>query len=301
MSIPPYHKLFLPFLKFIGDGLEHPIKEVHAHLCDEFELTDEERSRRLPSGEQLVISNRVGWARTFLKKAGLLEYVRRGVTQITPRGLECLAKKPASISVKDLEAYPDYRSNWNSGKKEGDDPAPPSDSLLTPEERISQAHDELTTALATQVLDQIAQMSPAFFERLVVDLLLKMGYGGSLRDAGEAIGKSGDGGIDGVIKEDKLGLDAIYLQAKKWQGNVSRPEIQKFMGALAGKRAKRGVFITTSSFTSEARAYVDGIDAKIVLIDGERLADLMIEHDVGVTPQSTYTLKRLDADYFSEE
>jgi len=300
MPIPQYHQLFLPFLQFLGDGKEHPIKEVFAHLCDKFKLTEEERNKLLPSGKQLVIGNRVGWARTFLKKAGLLTYVRRGVTQITPRGSELLSTKPSSLSVKDLEKYPDYWDNWKSGEKDKDG-KPGSDETFTPEERIDEAFDELTKALASSLLEQISQMSPAFFERLVVELLLKMGYGGSLRDAGQAIGKSGDGGIDGIIKEDKLGLDVIYIQAKRWQGTVSRPEIQKFMGALAGNRAKKGVFITTSDFTSEARTYANGVDVKIVLMDGKQLAALMIEHDVGVTQQTTYTLKRLDADYFTEE
>lgn len=302
MSIPKYDDLFLPFLQFLKDGKEHPIKEVFEHLCNQFQLTDEERNRLLPSGKQLVVSNRVGWARTFLKKAGMLSYVRRGVTQITPRGRDFLSTSPASLAIKDFKKYPDYDANWaTGGKSEETEVSDDEQQTLTPEERIDEAYAGLTKALATAILDQIAQMSPAFFERLVVDLLLRMGYGGSLKDAGQAIGKSGDGGIDGIIKEDKLGLDAIYIQAKRWQGTVGRPEIQKFMGALAGNRAKKGVFITTSGFTSESRAYVDGIDAKIVLMDGEQLAALMIEHNVGVTPQTTYVLKRLDVDYFAEE
>lgn len=303
MSIPKYDDLFLPFLKFLKDGREHPIKEVFEHLCDEFRLTEEERSRLLPSGKQLVISNRVGWARTFLKKAGMLTYVRRGVTQITPRGTEFLSRDPSTLSIKDFKKYPDYDAAWATGgkAKNGEATEDEETQTLTPEERIDNAYSELTKALAASVLEQISQMSPGFFERLVVELLLKMGYGGSLKDAGQAIGRSGDGGIDGIIKEDKLGLDVIYIQAKRWQNTVGRPEIQKFMGALAGNRAKKGVFITTSDFTSEARAYAEGIDVKIVLIDGEQLASLMIDNNVGVTPQTSYILKRLDADYFTEE
>jgi len=306
MAIPKYDDLFLPFLQFLGDGKEHPIKEVIEHLCTRFKLTDEERSRLLPSGKQLVVNNRVGWARTFLKKAAMLEYVRRGVTQITPRGTEFLSTNPTSLRVKDFKKYSDYDAAWATGGRsksngESGDDEDKDTETLTPEERIDEAYDELTKALSASILEQVSQMSPAFFERLVVDLLLKMGYGGTLRDAGKAIGKSGDGGIDGIIKEDKLGLDVIYIQAKRWQNTVSRPEIQKFMGALAGNRAKKGVFITTSDFTGEAQAYADGIDVKIVLIDGDQLASLMIEHNVGVTPQTSYVLKRLDADYFTEE
>ncbi len=304
MSIPKYDDLFLPFLQFLRDGKEHPIKEVIEHLCNRFNLTDEERSRLLPSGKQHVVNNRVGWARTFLNKAAMLRYVRRGVTQITARGAEFLSTNPTTLTIKDFKKYPDYDVAWANGGRSknngvGDDED--SQQALTPEERIDDAYDELTKALSASILEQVMQMSAAFFERLVVDLLLKMGYGGTLRDAGKAIGKSGDGGIDGIIKEDKLGLDVIYIQAKRWQNTVSRPEIQKFMGALAGNRAKKGVFITTSDFTGEAQAYAHGIDAKIVLIDGDQLASLMIEHDVGVTPQTSYVLKRLDADYFTEE
>lgn len=305
MTIPKYDDLFLPFLQLLRDGKEHQIKEVIDHLCDEFKLTDEERSRLLPSGKQLVMNNRVGWARTFLMKAGMLEYVRRGVTRITPRGTEYLATNPSALRIKDFKKYPDYDAAWATGNRskttDEEDDDDRNVQTLTPEERIDEAYEELSKALAVAILEQVSQMSPTFFERLVVDLLLKMGYGGSLRDAGQAIGRSGDGGIDGIIKEDKLGLDAIYIQAKRWQGTVSRPEIQKFMGALAGNRARKGVFITTSDFTSEARSYAAGIDAKIVLIDGEQLASLMIEHNVGVTPQNSYVLKRLDADYFIED
>ena len=302
MTIPKYDDLFLPFLQLLRDGKEHQIREVIDHLCDEFNLTDEERNRLLPSGKQLVMNNRVGWARTFLKKAGMLDYVRRGVTRITTRGTDYLATNPSTLRIKDFKKYPDYDAAWATGNRsktpDGEDD---NVQTLTPEERIDEAYEELSKALAVAILEQVSQMSPTFFERLVVDLLLKMGYGGSLRDAGQAIGRSGDGGIDGIIKEDKLGLDAIYIQAKRWQGTVSRPEIQKFMGALAGNRARKGVFITTSDFTSEARSYAAGIDAKIVLIDGEQLASLMIEHNVGVTPQNSYVLKRLDADYFIED
>lgn len=301
MPIPSYHELFLPFLQFLGDGQEHAIKDVISHLCDKFHLTEEERSRLLPSGNQHVINNRVGWARTFLKKAGMLNYVRRGVTQITQRGADFLSTSPQSLTIKDFKKYPDYEANWDSGEKSDNAEASQEVANLTPEERIEEAFDELTESLANSILEQVGQMSPAGFERLVVELLVKMGYGGSQRDAGQAIGKSGDEGIDGIIKEDRLGLDVIYIQAKRWQGNVSRPEIQKFMGALAGKRANKGVFITTSSFTSEAKAYADGIDAKIILVDGELLAKLMIEHDVGVSPGTTYITKRLDLEYFNEE
>jgi restriction system protein len=301
MPIPTYQDLFLPFLRFLGDRRQHPIKEVFEHICNELRLTDEERERLLPTGKQTVIGNRVGWARTYLKKAGMLTYARRGIMQITPRGSEYLSTNPTSLTRKDFKRYSDYDPNWVKGGGEVEPQPDRPDETSTPEEQIEAAFGQLNDALAASILDQIGQMSPAFFERLVVDLLLKMGYGGSRRDAGHAVGRSGDEGIDGIIQEDKLGLDAIYLQAKRWQGTIGRPEIQKFMGALAGKKATKGVFITTSSFTEDARDYAVHLSTKIALIDGKRLAALMIEHDVGVTPQTTYTVKRLDADYFSEE
>lgn len=300
MPIPTYESLFLPLLKQLADGDEHSIKDVTAHFDRTLDLTDAEREKRLPSGV-LLLSNRVGWARTYLKKAELLDYPRRGFMKATSEGLKLLATAPKSLRVSDLKKLPNFESNWiRSG---GDPVVRPiiGPEGLTPEETIEAAFTEISRKLSTELLDQISKCSPSFFERLVVELLLKMGYGGSFADAGRAIGKSGDGGIDGIIKEDKLGLDLIHIQAKRWENTVGRPEIQRFMGALAGNRAKKGVFITTSAFTSEARQYASTIDAKIVLIDGGLLTELMIEHEVGVSVESTRTIKRVDADYFTEE
>lgn len=302
MALPKFDQLLLPLLQFVKDGKEHMLRDAIQYLEEHFKLTDEERALLLPSGHQRTIVNRAGWARTHLMKAELIEYPRRGCLRITPRGSELLSKNPTTLTTEDLAKYPEYETNWHPHENESSPSTSPSPAPdFTPEERIDEAFGELKGDLISNLLDQISKVSPAFFERLVVDVLLAMGYGGSLKDAGKAIGKSGDGGIDGTINEDKLGLDVIYIQAKRWEATVGRPEIQKFMGALAGKRAKKGVFITTSSYSSDARTYADSIDAKIVLIDGKQLAELMIEHDVGVAQQDAYIVKKMDVDYFTEE
>jgi restriction system protein len=302
MPVPKFDQLLFPLLQFLNDGKEHALKEAIRAIEEELKLTEEEKAQMLPSGAQRTIVNRTGWARTFLKKAEFIESPRRGFMKITARGKEYLAKNPSTLTVDDLRQYPEYEENWHTDDNEASptpSPSPPPE--LTPEERMDAAFSELRNDLAGNLLEQIAGLSPAFFERLVVDVLLKMGYGSSLKEAGKAIGRSGDGGIDGIINEDKLGLDVIYIQAKRWEGIVGRPEIQKFMGALAGNRARKGVFITTSSFTKDARDYVNSIDVKIVLVDGNQLAKLMIEHDVGVAQQEAYIVKKIDADYFTEE
>lgn len=301
MPIPKFDGLLLPILRFVEDGKEHSLKETIEHIENHFNLSDQERAQLLPSGRQRVSVNRTGWARTFLKKAEFVHYPHRGFVQITKRGLEYLAKNPQTLTVADLRLYPEFKENWNTGTGNQHEQPMTVTQDLTPEERIEGAFEEIEKDLAKNLLEQISNLSPGFFERLVVDVLLRMGYGGSLKDAGRAIGKSGDGGIDGIIKEDKLGLDTIYIQAKRWDGTVGRPEIQKFMGALAGNRAKKGVFITTSSFSGDATTYAASIETKIVLIDGKLLAELMIEHDVGVSQQETYIVKKIDADYFVEE
>lgn len=281
----------------------------------EFGLTDEERSTMLPSGTAALFDNRVGWARTYLKQAGLIEARKRGVFRITPRGTELLSKNPARIDNATLEQYPEYlafklrkndeKSTGEISRRESGTKQPPlsvdlpSDS--TPEELFSQAYQRLRINLEAELLEQVKSASPAFFERLVIDLLVAMGYGGSRQDAGRAIGRSGDGGIDGIIKEDKLGLDVIYVQAKRWEGTVGRPEIQKFAGALQGQRANKGVFITTSGFTRDAEEYAGLITSKIILVTGEQLTKLMVDHNVGVSPVSKYELKRIDSDYFDGE
>lgn len=299
MPIPKYDELFFPWMQLLQDGNEHLLNEAIEYVGNHFHLTDEEINQLLPSGNQRVIANRVGWARSYLKQAEMIDYPRRGVTRITRRGLDFLSKNPKELTLKDIRTDPIFKKNQHPVSESQKEIVKSED--LTPEEQIENAFEVIEKDLAKNLLEQIGNLSPGFFERLVVDVLIKMGYGGSLKDAGRAIGKSGDGGIDGIIKEDKLGLDTIYIQAKRWEGTVGRPEIQKFMGALAGNRAKKGIFITTSSFSSDAVTYAASIDTKIVLIDGKQLAELMIEHDVGVSQQSTYTVKRLDADYFSEE
>ena len=299
--IPDYQSVMLPLLKYAGDKEEHHIRDAIEGLADEFKLTEEERKELLPSGLQAIFNNRVGWANTYLKKAGLLESTRRGYFRISDRGLNVLEKPPKEINVNYLEQYQefiDFRGASKPGESELDEPLKYEDT--TPEELIGIGHQKLQEDLASELLDRIKDCSPSFFEKLVVELLVKMGYGGSRQDAGKAIGKSHDEGIDGIIKEDKLGLDIVYIQAKKWENPVSRPEIQKFAGALQGKRAKKGIFITTSKFSKSSIEYVSRIENKIILIDGEQLAKLMIEHDVGVSTIASYTIKKTDSDYFVE-
>ncbi|NQE45871.1 hypothetical protein C5S31_07610 [ANME-1 cluster archaeon GoMg2] len=299
--IPDYQSIMLPLLKYAGDKEEHHIRDAIEGLADEFKLTEEERKELLPSGLQAFFDNRVAWANTYLKKAGLLKSTRRGYFRITDRGLKVLEKPPKEINVNYLEQYQefiDFRGSSKSGESELDEPLKYEDT--TPEELIGIGHQKLQDDLASELLDRIKDCSPSFFERIVVELLVKMGYGGSRQDAGKAIGKSHDEGIDGIIKEDKLGLDIVYIQAKKWENPVSRPEIQKFAGALQGKRARKGIFITTSKFSKSSIEYVKMIESKIILIDGEQLAKLMIENDVGVSTIASYIIKKIDLDYFME-
>ncbi|MDZ4180442.1 MAG: restriction endonuclease, partial [Coriobacteriia bacterium] len=294
MAIPDYQGAMLPLLQFAGDEQEHSLRETIDALADQFGLTADERKELLPSGQQEVFNNRIGWARTYLTKAGLLQSTRRGHYEITQRGIDVLAANPTRIDVKFLEQYEefkDFRALRHARAGEILPLAAESEQDTTPEEALESAYDRLRESLTSEILQQAKAASPSLFEKLVVELLLKMGYGGSRQDAGRAIGRSGDEGIDGIIKEDRLGLDVIYLQAKRWEGVVGRPEIQKFVGALTGQRARKGVFITTSSFTKNAEDYVSRIEMKIVLIDGETLAQMMIEHNVGVSTVSQFTLK----------
>ncbi len=305
MAIPDYQTLMLPVLRMASDGNEHKASDMVVQIADEFELTSDERTELLASGTQAVFNNRVGWARSYLKKAGLLYSTRRGYVCITDRGRDLLKTGQERIDVKLLNQYPEFvefrqgRSDNNS-QSESVEPSV-QDQSLTPEDALADAYILLTSNLQTEVLAIALESSPAFFERLVVDLLISMGYGGNKQDAGRAMGKSGDGGIDGIINEDRLGLDVIYIQAKRWEGSVGRPEIQKFAGALQGQRAKKGVFITTSSFTKEALEYVSLIDSRIILIDGKLLSKLMVEYNIGVSSVGRYELKRLDSDYFDSE
>ena len=296
MAIPDFQRLMLPLLRFCKDGAEHSNHEAIEALAEEFGLSESERKRLLPSGRQHVFDNRVAWARAHMKMAQLLENPRRGIFRITERGQSILAQNAAVINLKVLRQFPEYvdaREKPQSTSSSG-----PEEVVQTPEEQIEHAYVNIQENLAQEILQQLKASSPSFFEKVVVDVLVRMGYGGSLKDAGQAIGHSGDEGIDGVINEDRLGLDSIYIQAKKWEGTVSRPEIQKFAGALQGKRATKGVFITTSDFTHGAKEFASNITTKIILIDGKRLADLMIEYGVGVSTEVAYGLKKLDSDFF---
>jgi len=302
MAIPDYQTVMLPLLRFAGDKQEHSLREAIDRLADEFKLTEEERKELLPSGQQEVFNNRVGWARTYMKKAGLLETTRRGHFQVTDRGMQVLTKKPARIDVKFLDQFDEFKQFRALRHTRSIDEQPEeAERDATPEEALESAYKRLRDNLATDLLQQIKATSPSLFEKLVIELLLKMGYGGSRQDAGRAIGKSGDEGIDGIIKEDRLGLDIIYVQAKRWENTVGRPEVQKFAGALQGQRARKGIMITTSSFSAEAEDYASRIDSKIVLIDGEQLAQLMIDHNLGVSPTAAYEVKKIDTDYFTEQ
>ena len=302
MGVPEYQKLMHPLLKLAGDEQEHSLSEVIENLAKQFQLTPEEREELLPSGWQAKFDNRVGWARTYLKKAKLLESTGRGKFKITRRGLDYLSSGKGISSYKDLEQFSEFM-DFHAGKRDtGTDLEPPiEDAGRTPEETIESAYSELKQNLAQEVLERVRKCSPSRFERIVVDLLLAMGYGGSREDAGKVIGKTGDGGIDGTIKQDRLGLDAVYIQAKKWERSVGEPEVRDFVGALEGKKANRGVLITTGRTTDTATKYVGKIAKAVVLIDGDELAQLMIEHGIGVNELVNYSVRRIDQDYFGDD
>ncbi|MFA6242971.1 MAG: restriction endonuclease, partial [Candidatus Hydrogenedentales bacterium] len=286
------------------DGRVHTLRETIDALRNEFKLTDEERKELLPSGRQCVFDNRVGWARTYLKKAGLLEAPRRGHVVITDRGRSVLAQEPNRIDVKFLEQFAEFIEFRDSSRNHDDDDTNAPTSTVeagTPEEALEASYLQLRSTLADEILEKVRESSPEFFERLVVELLVAMGYGGSRKDAGERVGRSGDEGIDGIIKEDRLGLDIIYIQAKRWESSVGRPEVQKFVGALQGQRARKGILITTSAFTRDASDYAGNLESKVILIDGKRLAQFMVDFNVGVSPVTSYEVKRVDTDYFVED
>lgn len=299
MGVPDFQSLMLPLLRIAADGRAHSLAEARDNLAAAFKLSDADLKELLPSGRQPKFANRVAWAKSYLQQAGLLPSPRRGHFQISDRGRAVLKTSPTRIDIKFLEQYPEF-VEFRTPKAEVVDAPTAHPEPETPEEALETAHVKMRVGLASELLSRVKAASPQFFERLVVELLLKMGYGGSRRDAGQAIGRSGDEGIDGVISEDRLGLDVVYLQAKKWDGTVGRPEIHRFVGALHGKRARKGVFITTGTFSAEATAYVDHIDPKVVLIDGRRLAELMMDFDIGVNTSATYSVKRVDSDYFDE-
>jgi len=301
MAIPDYQTIMLPLLKFAEDLQEHSLWQAIDALANQFNLTDEEQRQLLPSGQQTIFYNRVGWARTYMKKAGLLESTRRGYFRITGRGLEALKQTPSKIDNSYLEQFQEFRDFKALTREKPVEGKEVEEQEKTPLEVLESAYQNLRNGLTNDLLQQIKASPPSLFENIVVELLVKMGYGGSRKDAGKAIGKTGDEGIDGIIKEDRLGLDIIYIQAKRWEHNVGRPEIQRFAGALQGQRARKGIFITTSTFSRDAYDYVDAIDSKIVLIDGELLAQSMIDNNVGVTSDRIYEIKRIDLDYFAEE
>ena len=297
MPIPNYQSIMLPLPKLAADDKVHRVRDAVDHLEQYFRLSLEEKRELMPDGRRSRFSYYVAWARTYLKKAGLLEDPKRGEFRITGRGREVLAGRPTAIDSKLLQRFDEF--NAFIGRLPKKLVLPPPD--VAPEDALQSAYQTLRTSLAADLLEQVRRSSPAFFERLVVDVLVRMGYGGSRKEAGEAIGRAGDEGIDGIIKEDRLGLDIIYIQAKRWESTVGRPEVQRFAGALEGKRARKGVFITTSSFSREAIDYVADIRTKVILLSGAQLVELMIDHGVGVATDATYELKRIDADYFPEE
>ena len=304
MAIPDYQSIMSPLLNLAGDNETHRVHDAVDLLAQQFKLTAEERREVIPSGRVSRFHNNVTWARTYLKKAGLLENPKRGEFRITERGRQVLAGGHESIGVRFLDQFEEFREFKTARRIPRPDAAAVAKLDLleeTPEEVLQAAYQTLRNSVASDLLDQVKRSSPAFFERLVVDVLVAMGYGGSRTEAGQAIGHAGDEGIDGIIKEDRLGLDIIYIQAKRWENTVGRPEVQRFAGALQGKRARKGVFITTSSFSREAMDYADNIDTKVILIAGTRLAELMIDYGVGVTTDATYEVKRIDADYFDDE
>ncbi|NLV96926.1 MAG: restriction endonuclease [Desulfovibrionales bacterium] len=303
MAIPDFQSIMLPMLRLAQGRTEYTMREIREDLAQFFRLTPEELAAKLPSGHQGTFANRVAWAKTHLTLAGLLASPKRGILHITSLGKNMLANPPNQITCKFLQQFPAYQQFLSTKKRSQPTSSDlPSDKETeTPEEVLEAAYERLRAEVAASLLQHIKDNSWEFFEHLVVKLLVAMGYGGSFRDAGQATRKTGDGGIDGVIKQDRLGLDSIYLQAKRWENVVGRPEIQKFVGALHGQRAKKGVFITTSHFSTEAKDYAEQIDPKIVLIDGAELVELMIDHNLGVSPVATYVIKKVDTDFFAEE
>lgn len=302
-AIPDYQAFMLPVLLSIKDGKEHSNTEIYGQIASSFNLSEKELNHMLPSGVQSTYENRVGWAKTYLKKAGLVTTPSRGKVKITERGLSVLRQNPSKIDTKFLEQFPeflDFKGFRANKQSKNDDNIDESENELTPQEILENSYQDLRNKLAHELLVQVMNSSPEFFERLVIDLLVAMGYGGSRSEAGKRVGKSGDDGIDGIIKEDKLGLDIVNIQAKRWQNTVGMPDVQAFVGSLAGNRARKGVFITTSQFSKEAIEYIQRIEQKVVLIDGETLTQMMIDHNVGVSEESRYVVKKIDMDYFEE-
>ncbi len=296
--IPTFEKFLYPFLLSLKDG-ELTVKEMREKITQYFQLTEEDLAVRTKSGNVTQVNDRIGWARQYFRRALFIDIPQNGTYRITQRGLDFL-KTHKDLTIDDLLEYPEYAAYNTTRKKKEHENSPVLSVELTPTEQLEQAFDSIESDLAADLLNKVMEQSPAFFEHLVVDLLVKMGYGGSFADSAQVTQLSNDEGIDGIIYEDKLGLDKIYIQAKRWSNQVGRPTIQQFAGALVGQNATKGVFITTSSYSKEARQYVVGLHQKIVLIDGNELAKYMIEYNVGVSVKKVYEVKRIDTDYFEE-
>lgn len=302
MPIPDFESIMLPLLEAVKDGREHRMLELGNELADHFKLSYEEKLLLKPSGEETLFQNRVRWARLYLKKAGLVEDPRSGYTRITSKGSELLQKNISKIDVKFLKQYPEF-SNFYHKKKAISVPemevseAVGTDAIpLTPEDMIIQGYEIIRNNLEKEIISRLINNLPEFFERAILELVRKMGYGIDH----QVLGRTGDGGIDGVIKQDKLGLEEIYFQAKRWKGTVPIHQVRDFAGALLAKKSKKGIFITTSDFSPDAHDYVRNTDLKIILINGDELSKLMFENNLGVTTSDTYELKKIDEDYFAE-
>lgn len=307
MSLPTYDELTLPLLQLAAkDSQEYAVGSLRKQLVHQLQLTPEQLAKKLPSGRQAVFNNRVGWATTHLRKAKLLESTRFGYVKITQRGQDVIADNPSVINSSYLKRFEEYRNFTGRATPDDNDRQTTDDTSIkdksTPDESIREGVSVIEANLRDDLIEKILTMDPSDFEWLVLQLLHAMGYGGSIKDV-EGVPRGPDGGIDGLIKEDKLGLDAIYIQTKRYQlnNNIGREKIQAFQGALAGIGARKGVFITTSNFTQQAQTYVERLrDSKVILINGQKLAQLMIEHDVGVSIQETFHIKRIDEDFFDE-
>jgi restriction system protein len=305
MSVPDYQSLMLPLLKCAEHGAEVRTSECVDKIAHTLNLSDDDINELLPSGKQTLLSNRVFWAKTYMSKAKVIESTKRGCFKITDRGLELLKSKPEFIENKILYRFPEFASWKDKGSSNDSEPTKDlvvEDLGITPEEQIERAHLSITKQLQNEVLEFVLGVSPAQFERIIVDLLISMGYGGGRSEMGRALGRSNDGGVDGVIKEDELGLDVVYIQAKRYDpsNSIGRPVLQNFAGSLEGFNATKGVFVTTSSFVNSAYEYVQKIHKRIILIDGKELSKLMIRHNVGVRAKEIYEVKKIDEDYFAE-
>jgi len=302
MPVPDFQILMLPALRVLSVQSPATTIQVRGALAGEFALSEGDRAELLPSGRQTTFANRVAWAYSYLKQAGLISSPKRGTYELTPRGRAILNENPSRIDIAFLARFPEFQAFRQPSNDVSSEPLAPLPSavaaILTPDEQIRAGYKRLRESLAVQLLERTQSVSPSSFERLVVDVLVGLGYGGSRLDAAEVVGGGGDEGIDGIIKEDRLGLDSIYVQAKRWQSTVGRPEIQRFAGALQGHRARKGIFITTSTFSSEAIAYARSLQTTIVLIDGRQLVDLMMDAGVGVSPAEEIRILRPDDDYF---